>query len=71
MNSEFKPSIEQVYVLLSNNMLEQAVESGKELSDDPKDVMTELETKFGRSWAYKYGVFYYYYFKVGSEIMIG
>jgi hypothetical protein len=71
MNSEFKPSVEQVYVLLSKNMLEQAVECGKQLSDDPKEVVMELETKYGRLWAYKYSIFYYYYFKVGSEMLIG
>jgi D-ribose pyranose/furanose isomerase RbsD len=71
MNSESKPSVEQVYDLLSKEMYEQAVECGKEISDDAKEVMTELETKYGRAWAYRYGVFYYYYFKVGSEMMIG
>ena len=71
MSSESKPSIEQVYELLSKEMYERAVECGKEISDDYKEVMTELETKYGRAWAYRYGVFYYYYFKVGSEMMIG
>ena len=71
MNSKFKPSIEDAYVLLSNNMLEQAVEYGKELSDDPKEVIKELETKYGQLWAWKYSIFYYYYCKVGSEMMIG
>jgi hypothetical protein len=52
-------------------MYEQAVECGREINDDAKEVMTELETRYGRSWAYRYGVFYYYYFKVGSEMMIG
>jgi len=71
MNSKSKPSVDPVYDLLSKDMYEQAVEYGKELSDDPRKVMTELETKYGRAWAYRYGVFYYYYFKVGSEMMIG
>ncbi len=71
MNSKFKPSIQDVYVLLSNNMLEQAVECGKELSDDPKEVIKGLETKYGQLWAWKYSIFYHYYFKVGSEMMIG
>lgn len=71
MSSELKPSLEQVYVLLSDEMYERAVECGKELNDDPKEVMTALETKYGRAWAYRYGVFYYYYFKLGSEMMIG
>lgn len=71
MDSEFKPSIERVYDLLSRDMLEQAVECGKKLSDDPKEVITELEERYGRLWAWKYSIFYYYYFKVGSEILIG
>jgi hypothetical protein len=52
-------------------MYEQAVECGKEITDDYREVMVQLETNYGRSWAYRYGVFYYYYFKVGSEMMIG
>jgi hypothetical protein len=71
MNSEFEPSIERVFDLLSNDMLEQAVECGREISDDPKDVITALETKYGGVWAWKYSIFYYYYFKVGSEMLIG
>jgi len=71
INSEFKPSVEDVYVLLSKDMLEQAVEYGKELSDDPKEVIRELETKYGKLWAWKYSIFYYYYFKVGSKMLIG
>jgi hypothetical protein len=71
MNTESKPTIEKIYDLLSNDMLEQAVECGREISDDPKDVITALETKYGRVWAWKYSIFYYYYFKVGSEMLIG
>ena len=71
IHSESKPSVEEVYVSLSNNMLEQAVAYGKELSDDPKEVIKELETKYGQIWAWKYSIFYYYYYKVGSEMMIG
>ena len=71
IHSESKPSVEGLYVLLSNNMLEQAVAYGKELSDDPKEVIKELETKYGQIWAWKYSIFYYYYYKVGSEMMIG
>ena len=71
MNSALNPSVERVYDLLSKEMYEQAVECGREINDDAKEVMTELETRYGRSWAYRYGVFYYYYFKVGSEMMIG
>jgi len=52
-------------------MLEQAVECGKKLSDDPKEVIKGLETKYGQLWAWKYSVFYYYYFKVGSVMLIG
>ena len=71
MNAESKPSIEEVYDLLSKNMFEKAVERGREISEDPKDVITELERRYGQIWAWRYSVFYYYYFKVGSEMMIG
>lgn len=71
MDSEVKPSVERVYDLLSKDMFEQAVECGKQLSDDPKEVIIELETKYGKPWAWKYSIFYYYYFKVGSEMLIG
>ncbi len=71
MNSQSKPTIEKIYDLLSKEMFEQAVECGREISDDPKDVITALETKYGRVWAWKYSIFYYYYFKVGSEMLIG
>lgn len=52
-------------------MLEQAVERGREISEDPKGVIEELETKYGTAWAWKYSIFYYYYFKLGSEMLIG
>ena len=71
MNSESKPKIEEIYDLLSKNMFEKAVERGREISEDPKEVITELETRYGQIWAWRYSVFYYYYFKVGSEMMIG
>jgi D-ribose pyranose/furanose isomerase RbsD len=71
INSETKPSIEDIYSLLSNEMLEQAAKLGKEISEDPKEVIEELETKYGKVWAWKYSIFYYYYFKLGSEMLIG
>ncbi len=71
MNSESKASIEHIYDLLSKDMLVEAVECGKQISDDPKEVIEELEAKYGRVWAWRYSIFYYYYFKVGSEMLIG
>ncbi|HEX9667443.1 MAG TPA: hypothetical protein VGA95_12930 [Thermodesulfobacteriota bacterium] len=71
INSETKPSVEDVYALLSNEMLEQAVERGREISEDPKEVTEELRAKYGEVWAWKYSIFYYYYFKLGSEMLIG
>ena len=71
MNSEFRRSIDEIYNLLSRDMLEQAVEYGKKLSDDPRHLINELEINYGRVWGYKYGIFYYFYFKVGSEMLIG
>jgi D-ribose pyranose/furanose isomerase RbsD len=71
INSETKPSIEDIYSLLSNEMLEQAAKLGREISEDPKEVIEELETKYGKVWAWKYSIFYYYYFKLGSEMLIG
>jgi hypothetical protein len=52
-------------------MLEQAAKLGREISEDPKEVIEELETKYGKVWAWKYSIFYYYYFKLGSEMLIG
>jgi hypothetical protein len=52
-------------------MLEQAVERGREISEDPKGVIDELGAKYGQVWAWKYSIFYYYYFKLGSEMLIG
>jgi hypothetical protein len=52
-------------------MLEQAVEYGREISEDPKEVVEELEAKYGQVWGWKYSIFYYYYFKVGTEMLIG
>jgi hypothetical protein len=71
INPQLKPSIEDVYALLSNEMLEQAVERGREISEDPKEVIEELRAKYGEVWAWKYSIFYYYYFKLGSEMLIG
>ena len=71
MNPEFKASVEQIYDLLSKDMLVEAVEYGKQLSDDPKEVIAELEARYGRVWAWRYSIFYYYYFKVGTEMLIG
>ena len=56
---------------MSNEMFEQAVEYGREISEDPKEVVKELEAKYGEVWAWKYSIFYYYYFKLGSEMLIG
>jgi hypothetical protein len=63
--------IEDVYALLSNEKLEQAVERGREISEDPKEVIEKLGAKYGQVWAWKYSIFYYYYFKLGSEMLIG
>jgi len=52
-------------------MLVEAVERGREISEDPNDVIEKLETKYGQVWAWKYSIFYYYYFKLGSEMLIG
>lgn len=56
---------------MSNEMLEQAVERGREISEDPKEVIEKLGAKYGQVWAWKYSIFYYYYFKLGSEMLIG
>lgn len=71
INSESKPTVEDVYALLSNEMLVEAAERGREISEDPKEVIEKLETKYGKVWAWKYSIFYYYYFKLGSEMLIG
>lgn len=71
INSQLKASIEDVYALLSNEMLEQAVQRGREISEDPKEVIEELGARYGQVWAWKYSIFYYYYFKLGSEMLIG
>ena len=71
IDSESKPSVEDVYALLSNEKLEQAVQRGREISEDPNEVISELGAKYGQVWAWKYSIFYYYYFKLGSEMLIG
>lgn len=71
MASTSKPSVEEIHDLMSKEMMVQAVELGKKLNEDHTVVMAELEAKYGRACGYRYGIFYYYHFKIGSEIMIG